>query len=265
MILKPIDFKATESDIWIWNHLNLTALESQVIMWISNHLNTWIPNQWLTIKSLDIRTNWQPNRSTPQSTDNQSIWISNHLNLKVVESQISWSSNELTTKTLNLKSMEFPSSWISNRPNVKSIESQTKWHAKQLNLKSIDFRTNWIPHLLPIGALSLETSATASCGRYICQICQIYQTYICIYIYMYTLPKSALTPQPRIFQTNLGLIFSVRPGELRMQLFSASLMKSSHKNSENSLAWHLGSAHIQLFFGLMFPGKCLILNGCCTC
>ena len=46
-------------------------------------------------------------------------------------------------------------------------------------MKSIDFRTNWIPDLLPIGSLWLETSATALCGPYV----TVY-VYICKYILM---------------------------------------------------------------------------------
>ena len=34
-------------------------------------------------------------------------------------------------------------------------------------MKSIDFPTNWVPDLLPIGSLWLETSATALCGPYV--------------------------------------------------------------------------------------------------
>ena len=46
------------------------------------------------------------------------------------------------------------------------VSPSSSWSSIQLNLKWTDFGTNWIPHLLPISSLCLETSATALCGRY---------------------------------------------------------------------------------------------------
>ena len=166
-----LNLKAAESGICLWNHLNLTSLESQALLesqitWtLQSQINDWHSNH-LKRQSIDKYWHWQPNRLTPQSIDNRSAWISNRLNRKVVESHISWSSNELTTKTL-----EPQIGGISKQLNLKPLESQVHWISNQMTCKTTEseincFPANWIPHLLPIGSLSLETSATASCGRY---------------------------------------------------------------------------------------------------
>ena len=138
----------------IWTQIAWT-LESQINDWLSNHLKIEFIDSQIACR-LTI------NQLTTKSLESQSSWIANRLNLRSVESQTSWISNDLTTKTF-----ESQINGISKQLSLKSLESQTKSNAKQLNLKSIDFRTNWIPRLLPVGSLSLETSATASCGRYV--------------------------------------------------------------------------------------------------
>ena len=80
--------------------------------------------------------NWQPPHWNLKWTHNQ-----NHLK------HIHWQSNRL-----NFKSLVNP-----NHLNLTSIESDVNWLSNQLNSA----------HPLPIGSLSLETSATALCGRYV--------------------------------------------------------------------------------------------------
>ena len=138
------------------NHLNLTSVDSKII-WISNQLTTKSPESQINWqpKSCESQITWQPNHPYLKSLDNI-------LNLTSLDSQLTWTSNQLQPNHLNLKSVD-----NQNRLNRKSNDNQIIWLSSHLNLTSIDFRTNWIPHLLPIGSLSLETSATASCGRYV--------------------------------------------------------------------------------------------------
>ena len=134
---------------FVWqNHLNHTSVDSQ-ITWTSNHL---------TSKSLESQINWQPHHLKFKSTDNQ-----NHLKHTSIDAQISWISNQLTAKSIE--------SQISWQP--KSFESQIRWQPNHLTLNSFEADINWLSnhlhsaHPFPIGSLSLETSATALCGRYV--------------------------------------------------------------------------------------------------
>ena len=131
----------------ISNRLNLRAVVSQ-ITWISNRLT----HKNMTTKSLE---------SQSKEISNQMIEPEINWQLNSIESQISWQPNQLNLRWID---------WQPNHLKLKSIESHVNWNSKQLNLKSIDFRnilSNWIPHLLPIRSLSLETSATAPCTRYV--------------------------------------------------------------------------------------------------
>ena len=149
------------------NHLNPKSIDSQKsqINWqpksIESHIS-WQP------KSCESQISWHPNHLNLTSIDNI-----NHLNLALVDNQITWISDQPTTKPVE--------SQITWQP--KSFENQTRWQPHYLNLKSTDNRNIWLSthlndinwlsnqlnstHLLPIGSLSLETSATASCGRYV--------------------------------------------------------------------------------------------------
>ena len=152
------------------NHLNLKVLDIQII---------WTSNQ-LTSKPFESRINWRPesfesqiNRQTNhcnrKSTDNhthlnlKSNDKQNHLNLRSIDNQISWVPNQLTTKII----------WISNQMTPKSLEFQIRWQPNHLPLNSFESDINWLSiqlnstSPLPIGSLWLETSATASCGRYV--------------------------------------------------------------------------------------------------
>ena len=164
--------KSFESHIsWQPNHLNLKSFDIQ-ITWISNQLTTnsfesqidWQPNHW-NLRSIDNRitwiSNWQPHHLKFKSTDNQ-----NHLKHTSIDNQIIWISNQLTTKSIE--------SQINGQP--KAFESQIRWQPNHLTLNSFESDINWLSnHLnsarsLPIGSLSLETSATALCGRYVSSI-----------------------------------------------------------------------------------------------
>ena len=167
--------------IWHPNHLNLKSIDNQLI-WISNRLRTkslesqisWQPNH-LNLKSIDnqitwisnqLRTNsWISNRLTTKSFESQIDWQPNQLNLKSIDNHLTWSSNQQTTKII----------WSTHRLTTKSFESQINWQPNHLTLNSLESGINWLSnqlsstHPLPIGSLSLETSATASCGRYVIQ------------------------------------------------------------------------------------------------
>ena len=94
-----LNLKANDSQShWISTQLNL-KIEIEIIWthitWISNHLNTWIPNQWLTIKSLETSID---NQSTWNSNPLYIIhWISNQMTCKTIESEINWLSNQLNS------------------------------------------------------------------------------------------------------------------------------------------------------------------------
>ena len=83
----------------------------------------------------------------PKSFEAHIDWQPNHLNLKSIDNQISWQP----------KSFESQIRWQPNRLTLNSFESDINWLSNQLNSA----------HSLPIGPLSLETSATALCGRYV--------------------------------------------------------------------------------------------------
>ena len=158
--LKSFDIQIT----WISNQLTTNSFESQ-IDWQPNHLNlrsidnriTWISDQ-LTTESLESQINWQPHHLKFKSTDNQ-----NHLKHTSIDNQVIWISNQLTTKSFE--------SQINWQPT--SFESQIRWQPNHLTLNSFESDINWLSnqlnsaHPLPIGSLSLETSAAASCGRYV--------------------------------------------------------------------------------------------------
>ena len=179
----------TESDIiWISSHLILTSLESEA-NGTSNHLSL----RSIAVQPNWIRNNWQRNPLNltwiSKSTDNQALesqnwWTANRLNLESRESQIKWFSNQMSIKAaesnqMSFKAVKSQSNSISTRLTVRRFEFEIHWHqtiwisnhwkSKQLSLKSIE--SKWIPHLLPIGSLSLETSAKASCGRYVINQC----------------------------------------------------------------------------------------------
>ena len=159
---------------WTSNHLTAKLLESQ-INWQPTHLNlrsidnqlTWIRNQLtnkinriahrLTTKSLESQIKWQP------TLEFQIDWQPNHLNFKLIDNQINWISNQLTTTSLEVR--------INRQP--KSFEAHIDWQPNHLTLNSLESDINWLSNQLsstrplPIGSLSLETSATALCGRYV--------------------------------------------------------------------------------------------------
>ena len=173
--------KSFESHIsWQPNHLNIKSFDNQLI-WISNRLTT---------ESFESQIDWQPNHLNLKSIDNQLIWISNRLTTKSLESQINWQPHHLKFKStdnqnhLKHTSIDNQIIWISNQLTTKSIESQVNWQPKSfepqirwqpnhLTLNSFESDINWLSnqlnsaHSLPIGSLSLETSATALCGRYV--------------------------------------------------------------------------------------------------
>ena len=86
------------------------------------------------------------------------VW-QNHLNHTSVDNHITWTSNHLTSKPL-----ESQINWQPTHLNLDSFESDINWLSNQLNSA----------HSLPIGSLSLETSATALCGRYVIRIYLLY-------------------------------------------------------------------------------------------
>ena len=169
---------------WTSNHLTSKSLESQ-IYWQPTHLNlkpignqiTWISDQ-LTTESLESQINWQPHHLKFKSTDNQ-----NHLKRTSIDNQIIWISNQLTTKSIE--------SQINWQP--KSFESQIRWQPNHLTLNSFESDISWLSNQLnsaqslPIGSLSLETSAAALCGRYVKYIISIVISIIAIIIILWFL------------------------------------------------------------------------------
>ena len=153
--------------VWITHQLTTKSLEPQII-WHPNHLN---------LKSIDNQLIWISNRLTTKSLESQINWQPNHLNLKSIDNHITWSSNQQTTKIiwsthrLTTESFESQINW-----QPKSFESQIRWQPNHLTLNSFESDINWpsnqlnSAHSLPIGSLSLETSATALCGRYVIYI-----------------------------------------------------------------------------------------------
>ena len=134
--------------------LNLKSMDNQI---------TWIPDQ-LTTNSLEVQINKQP-----KSFEAHINWQPNHLKLKSIDNQLIWISNQLTTKITR----------ITHRLTTKSFESQIDWQPNHLTFNSFESDINWLSnqlnsaHSLPIGSLSLETSATALCGRYVKKKMQI--------------------------------------------------------------------------------------------
>ena len=135
-----------------FNASNLKEVSQKSFVW-QNHLN----------QSVDNQITWTSNRLTTKSLESQINWQSNHLNLKSIDNHITWSSNQQTTKII----------WSTHRLTTKSFESQIRWQPNHLTLNSFESDINWLSnqlnsaHSLPIGSLSLETSATALCGRYV--------------------------------------------------------------------------------------------------
>ena len=145
--------------IWHPNHLNLKSIDNH-ITWSSKQQTTkiiWSTHR-LTTESLESQIKWQPHHLKFKSTDNQ-----NHLKHTSIDNQITWISNQLTTKSIE--------SQINWQP--KSFESQINSQPNHLNLTSLESDINSFSNQLnsarslPIGSLSLETSATALCGRYV--------------------------------------------------------------------------------------------------
>ena len=123
---------------------------------------SWQPNH-LNLKSFDIQISWISNQLTTSSFESQIDWQPNHLNLRSIDNRITWISNQLTTK-----SVESQINW-----QPKSFEPQIRWQPNHLTLNSFESDINWLSnqwnsaHSLPIGSLSLETSAAALWGRYV--------------------------------------------------------------------------------------------------
>ena len=154
--------------IWISNQLTTKTLEPQIngqthsfeteINWQPKSVDSQIK---LTTKPLESQINWQPNHWNRKSTDNQITWISDQLTTKsfesqingpkLFESQIRWQPNHLNLKSDDSQIIE-----------LNPLESDIDWLSNQLN------STRPLPIL--IGSLWLETSATASCGRYVISI-----------------------------------------------------------------------------------------------
>ena len=154
--------QAIESEIlWIWSHLQIASLESQINYLNLKPLESQINHRQsnpLNLEPIDNQTAWIWNQLTTKSLELQNNWIANHLHLNSIDFHIS---KQLNLKWAENQKLEPQTNGISKHLNLKSID------AKQLNLKSIDFQTNSISDLLPIGSFSLETSAAASCGRYV--------------------------------------------------------------------------------------------------
>ena len=162
------------------NHLNLTStwqpksFESH-ISWQPTRLNpktfelqiTWISHQ-LTTKIISITHQWTTNSLESQNVDNQIIWISTWLTTKSLESQINWQPPHLKLNSTHNQNHLKDIDWQPNRLNLKSLDNP-----KRLILISFESDINSLSnqlnsaHPLPIGSLSLETSAAALCGRYV--------------------------------------------------------------------------------------------------
>ena len=136
--LQSVFLEEVSQKSFVWqNHLNHTSVDNQ-ITWTSNHL---------TSKSLESQINWQPTHLNLKSIDNQITWISDQLTTESLESQINWQPHHLKVKSTDNQ----------NHLTFNSFESDINWFSTQLNSAQP----------LPIGSLSLETSATALCGRYL--------------------------------------------------------------------------------------------------
>ena len=109
-----------------------------------------------------LKFNWHPTHLNLKSIDNQITSISDQL-----QCRITWISNQLTATSFEVQ--------INRQP--KSFEAHIDWQPNHLNLNSFEADINWLSnhlhsaHPFPIGSLSLETSATALCGRYYIYIC----------------------------------------------------------------------------------------------
>ena len=187
-------FKASfDKIIWITHQLATESFEPQTI-WCPNHLN---------LKSIDNQLIWISNRLTTKSFESQINWQPNHLDLKSIDNHITWSSKQQTTKNI----------WSTHRLTTKSFESQINWQPKSfafqirwqpnhLTLNSFESDINWLSnqlnsaHSLPIGSLSLETSATALCGRYVIMYIIIFGFRIIWFIYLLLL----------VFITKFGIL-----------------------------------------------------------
>ena len=179
--LQSVFLEEVSQKSFVWqNHLNHTSVDNQ-ITWTSNHF---------TSKSFESQINWQPTHLNLKAIDNQIIWISDQLTTESLGSQINWQPHHLKFKStdnqnhLKHTSIDNQIIWISNQLTTKSIESQVNWQPKSfesqirwqpnhLTLNSFESDINWLSNQLnsarslPIGSLSLETSATALCGRYV--------------------------------------------------------------------------------------------------
>ena len=177
---KEISDSLESQSSWQPNHFNPKSFDNHV-NWISSQLTTkiiWITHQLTTKSYYEFQISWQPNHLNLKSCNNQITWISNQLTTNSLESQINWQPTHLNLKltdnpitgisfnlqanSLNLKSIVTKIIWISNQATTKSLtlnsfESDINWLSNQLNST----------HRLPIGSLWLETSTTASCGRYL--------------------------------------------------------------------------------------------------
>ena len=127
-------------------------------------------------------------KEVSNSIDTQLIWISNRLTTKSLQSQIN----------CNAESLESQINWQPHQVQInrqpKSFEAHIDWQPNHLNFNSFDADINWLSnhlhsaHPFPIGSLSLETSATALCGRYVTMYVKLYigahTQYTQIYIYI---------------------------------------------------------------------------------
>ena len=181
--------------------LRLTKSFESRISWQPNHLNLKsfdIQITFMNLKSIDNQLIWISNRLATKSFESQINLQPNHLNLKSIDNHITWSSNQQTTKIissthrLTTKPLESQIIWHPNHLKLKSLDNQNHLNLKSddnqshLNLDSFESDINWLSnqlnsaHSLPIGSLSLETSATALCGRYV-----IYWTWLPNYIHFF--------------------------------------------------------------------------------
>ena len=152
---------------WNWGSTALNSIDLRFkcfccqFIWASTHWDlAALRFKWFEIQALlfccqlvgassDLVVNW---------FEFQMIWLSIIL-IWDSSVQVIWDSNN------DLRFKRCETQMISNATfRFSCFEIQWVW---EWSVALNHFRTNWIPHLLPIGCLSLETSAAASCGRFV--------------------------------------------------------------------------------------------------
>ena len=134
------------------------SLAEKLRFWASKH-HFWRKSR----RKGHLRLAWIPNELRTKALESQIIWQPNHLKLNSIDNQRTWISNQLTTKIIG----------ITHQLTTKPLESQIRRQPNHLTLNSLESDINWFSNQLnstrplPIGSLSLETSATAPCGRYV--------------------------------------------------------------------------------------------------